>query len=108
MANADRDNTAAYYTRQDICFGIVSNLPDAKNYTTLSILEPSIGVGNFLPSLIEKYSTVANVTIDVVDINPSSIELLKEMLKHIDIPKNIQINFIEGIFFFLILKENMI
>lgn len=101
MANADRDNTAAYYTRQDICFGIVSNLPDAKNYTTLSILEPSIGVGNFLPSLIEKYSTVTNVTIDVVDINPSSIELLKEMLKHIDIPKNIQINFIEGDFLLL-------
>ena len=57
MANSERDNTAAYYTRQDICFGIVNNLPDAKNYSNLSILEPSIGVGNFLPSLIEKYST---------------------------------------------------
>lgn len=101
MANSERDNTAAYYTRQDICFGIVNNLPDAKNYSTLSILEPSIGVGNFLPSLIEKYSTVANVSIDVVDINPASLELLKEMLRHISIPDNINIRFIEGDFLLL-------
>lgn len=101
MANAEREKTAAYYTRQDICFGIVSNLPDAKNFGSLSILEPSIGVGNFLPCLIEKYSTVNNVIIDVVDINPLSIELLKEMLKHMSVPNNIQINFIEGDFLLL-------
>lgn len=98
MANAEREKTAAYYTRQDICFGIVNNLPDAKNFSNLSILEPSIGVGNFLPCLIEKYSAVNNVTIDVVDINPSSIELLKEMLKHMSVPDNIEINFIQGDF----------
>lgn len=101
MANAEREKTAAYYTRQDICFSIINNLPDAKNFSTLSILEPSIGVGNFLPCLIEKYSTVSNVNIDVVDINPSSIELLKEMLKHMSIPENVEINFIEGDFLLL-------
>ena len=101
MANAEREKTAAYYTRQDICFGIVNNLPDARNFSSLSILEPSIGVGNFLPCLIEKYSSVSNVTIDVVDINPSSIEVLKEMLKHMSVPENIQINFIEGDFLLL-------
>lgn len=98
MANAEREKTAAYYTRQDICFSIINNLPDAKNFSVLSILEPSIGVGNFLPCLIEKYSTVSNVNIDVVDINPSSVELLKEMLKHMSIPENVEINFIEGDF----------
>ena len=76
-------------------------MPDAKNYSNLSILEPSIGVGNFLPSLIEKYSTVPNVSIDVVDINPSSLELLEEMLKHISIPDNFNIRFIEGDFLLL-------
>ena len=94
MANSERDNTAAYYTRQDICYSIVYNLPDAKLFSSLSILEPSIGVGNFLPSLIDKYSSVPNVEIDVVDINPSSIEILQEMLKHISIPENFKINFI--------------
>lgn len=94
MANSERDNTAAYYTRQDICFAIVNNLPDAKRFTTLSILEPSIGVGNFLPSLIEKYSSVPKVEIDVVDINPASIEILQEMVRHISIPDNFSLNFI--------------
>lgn len=96
MANSERDQTAAYYTRQDICFAIVNNLPEAKNFSSLSILEPSIGVGNFLPSLFEKYASVPRVEIDVVDINPASIEILKEMLYHISIPENFTINFINA------------
>lgn len=52
LANAQREDNAAYYTRQDICYTIVKSLPEAKNYTELNILEPSIGVGNFLPTLI--------------------------------------------------------
>ncbi len=94
MANSERDNTAAYYTRQDICFGIVNNLPEAKNFDHISILEPSIGVGNFLPCLIERYSSVPSVSIDVVDINPASIELLKEMVAKMNVPDNFTINYI--------------
>ena len=30
---------------------IIKNLPDAKNYDILSILEPAIGVGNFFADL---------------------------------------------------------
>ncbi|PWB02324.1 restriction endonuclease, partial [Paramuribaculum intestinale] len=98
MANSERDNTAAYYTRQDICFGIVNNLPEAKNFDHISILEPSIGVGNFLPCLIERYSSVPFVSIDVVDINPASIELLKEMVAKMNVPNNFTINYIVGDF----------
>lgn len=94
MANSERDNTAAYYTRQDVCYAIVDTLPDARKFTHLRILEPSIGVGNFLPAIIKKYSTVSQVDIDVVDINPASIEILREMLKHISIPSNFNINYI--------------
>ena len=94
MANADREQTAAYYTRQDICFSMVANLPDAKKFQTLSILEPSIGVGNFLPTLIAKYASVPCVNIDVVDINPHTMDLLKEMTIKMNIPSNIHIKFI--------------
>ena len=98
LANAQRENNAAYYTRQDICYSIVKNLPDAKNYTELNILEPSIGVGNFLPTLIQKYYTVANVNIDVIDIDATSIEVLKELVSKINVPKNIRINYINADF----------
>lgn len=98
LANAQRENNAAYYTRQDICFAIVKSLPDAKNYTELNILEPSIGVGNFLPALILKYMNVQTVNIDVVDIDSNSLEILRELVAKIDIPSNIHINYINADF----------
>ena len=98
LSNAQREDNAAYYTRQDICFSIVNNLPDAKEYSTINILEPSIGVGNFLPALIAKYSEVTNVNIDVVDIDSNSLEILKVLLEKIAIPDNIHINYINADF----------
>ena len=98
LANAQREDNAAYYTRQDICYTIVKSLPDAKNYTELNILEPSIGVGNFLPALILKYAGVQSVNIDVVDIDANSLEILKELVAKIDVPNNIHINYINADF----------
>lgn len=94
MSNTQRDNNAAYYTRQDICYAIINNLPDAKNYTVLDILEPAIGVGNFLPTLIQKYESVPHVNIDVIDIDEDSIETLKALVAKLNVPTNIRINYI--------------
>lgn len=94
FGNAERLKLAAYYTRQDICFTIVQDLPDASNYEKLSILEPSVGAGNFLPLLIEKYKTVREVSIDVIDIDKNAIDILKLLIKKIQVPKNITINLI--------------
>lgn len=98
LANAQREDNAAYYTRQDICYTIVKSLPDAKNYTELNILEPSIGVGNFLPALILKYASVQSVNIDVVDVDANSLEILRELVAKIDVPNNIHINYINADF----------
>jgi DNA (cytosine-5)-methyltransferase 1 len=98
LANAERLKHAAYYTRQDICFTIIKDLPDASKYESLFILEPSVGAGNFLPLLIEKYKTVKNVEIDVVDIDENAIKTLKILLKKLKVPKNIRINLINSDF----------
>ncbi len=98
LANAQRLQHAAYYTRQDICFTIVKDLPDTSKFEKLSILEPSVGAGNFLPLLIEKYKTVKEVHIDVIDIDKNAIEILKLLLKKLNIPKNIIINLINADF----------
>jgi len=100
LSNAERDKHAAYYTRQDICFTIIKDLPDASKYEELKILEPSVGAGNFLPLLIEKYKTVRNVEIDVVDIDSNAIDILKILIKKLKIPENIKINFINEDFLF--------
>ncbi|MDP2631764.1 MAG: DNA (cytosine-5-)-methyltransferase, partial [Candidatus Uhrbacteria bacterium] len=93
-ANAYRMEHAAYYTRQDICFTLVKDLPDASDYNSIKILEPSVGVGNFLPLLIEKYKTVPKVEIDLLDIDKNAIEILQILIKKLHVPKNIKINYV--------------
>lgn len=94
LSNSQRLNNSAYYTRQDICYSIIKDLPEPKDLKVLRILEPSIGVGNFLPLLIEKYKNVPEVIIDVVDIDKNSIDILKVLMRAIKIPKNFKVNFI--------------
>ena len=98
LANAKRDDNAAFYTRQDICYAIVKGLPDLQDKTEIHILEPSIGVGNFFPVLFEKYSDIPNVYIDAVDIDLNSLCILKALLQTMDVPSNFHINFINDDF----------
>ncbi len=98
LANAKRLHHAAYYTRQDICFTIIKDLPDPSTFEHLSILEPSVGAGNFLPLLIKKYEGVRSVEIDVVDIDPHALATLTILLKKLRVPKNITINLVQADF----------
>ena len=98
LSNSSRLDNAAYYTRQDVCYSMVNSLPESKFYKTLRIIEPSVGVGNFLPLLFEKYREVPEVFIDVVDIDKDSIDILKILLKEMKRPDNFKINFIEDDF----------
>ena len=93
-ANGLRTETAAYYTRQDICYSVIKNLPEYPDSKILHVLEPATGVGNFLPSLFAKYANVTELHIDVIDINADSIKLLKQILLSIPIPANVRLNFI--------------
>lgn len=93
-ANGARTETAAYYTRQDICYSVVKQLPDYPDSKILHILEPAIGVGNFLPSLFLKYANVAELHIDAIDINNDSIEILRQLLKTIKLPENVRLNIV--------------
>lgn len=98
LANSVRTKNAAFYTRQDICYTIIKDLPNFKNNKVIRILEPSVGVGNFLPLIIEKYKSIPNVIIDVLDIDNNSIETLKILITCINLPENIKINFINDDF----------
>ena len=68
------------------------------NKKEIRILEPSVGVGNFIPYIISKYSMAEKLVIDVVDLNDFSLTILKELLKIIDIPENVEINYVNDDF----------
>ena len=94
FANALREDNEAFYTRPNICYTVIKDFPDAKNFKQIHVLEPSVGVGNFLPCIIEKYRDVNNVQIDVCDIDMNSILILTELVQLLSIPNNIHINYI--------------
>ncbi len=95
LANAKRLETAGFYTRQDICYSVIESLPDFKK-GTIRILEPSVGVGNFLYLLAKKYEH-KTIIIDCVDINKESL-LLCEFLAKKYLPKKVTVNFIHDDF----------
>lgn len=98
LANAKRLDDAAYYTRQDLCFNLVSDLPDFNHKKSIRVLEPSVGVGNFLPTLFEKYNDKYKVNLDLIDISNDSIEILKKIIKTLKVPSNFEIRIINDDF----------
>lgn len=93
LSNAERNNEEAFYTNKKLLNYIYKELPYI-NKKQIRVLEPSVGVGNFIPCIIAKYSYAEKLIIDVVDINRYSLSVLKELLKIIDIPENVSINYI--------------
>ncbi len=95
LSNTFKEDTSAFYTRKDIIFSIIKDLPDFKNKDCINILEPSVWSWNFLPLLIDKYKHIKKVNIDVIDIDKEALKKLKLLLETtINMPKNININFI--------------
>ncbi|PXV91595.1 DNA (cytosine-5)-methyltransferase 1 [Lachnotalea glycerini] len=101
LANSQRENNAAFYTNKFIINEIYKELPDFEK-AEINILEPSVGVGNFLPFIFRKYEGAAKVNLDVVDIDSNNINILKSLLKNQQIPDNVTIRFIHDDF----LKHN--
>jgi len=100
LSNSKRLHNSAYYTSQDICYTIINDLPKLEEKEIVKILEPSVGLGNFIPLLFKKYAEKKKIILDVVDVDSDSLELLKLLLRKLSIPKNVKINFINDDFLF--------
>lgn len=90
-ANQLRMENSAYYTDEELLKHIAEILPDFDD-ESITVLEPSVGVGNFLPIIFDKYSN-KHIRLDVVDIDNESLEILKVLLDCYGLSKNIKINF---------------
>lgn len=93
LTNSKRDNNGAYYTNKFIVNEIYKQLPDFDK-DEIHILEPSAGVGNFLPFIFKKYEGIKRVNVDVVDIDNKNLQILKLLLQKQRIPSNVKLNFI--------------
>lgn len=94
LANDKRIQTAAYYTNQSTAFDLVKALPLKKELKKekIKILEPAVGVGNFIPQLLKKYESI-EIEIDMFDINPETIEISKIILENFFKGSKIKFNY---------------
>lgn len=92
MSNTRRTDNAAFFTSKPLITEMLLLLPNVEK-ETVTVLEPSVGVGNFLPLLFKKFED-KKIELDVVDIDGDSILILKALLKKYHIPSNCNINFI--------------
>ncbi|MFC6276947.1 Eco57I restriction-modification methylase domain-containing protein [Psittacicella hinzii] len=93
LANAQREKHSAFYTNKFIVQEIFTQLPDLKG-DTISIIEPSVGAGNFLPFIFKKYAHKQQINLTVIDIDPKTIELLQILYSNDKIPANCKIYFV--------------
>lgn len=96
LANSRRTDNAAYFTSKTLITEIIKALPETDK-DLVRILEPSVGVGNFLPILIKKFEG-KSVVFDVVDIDLHSLELAELIIKKYNIPSTCTINYIHDDF----------
>lgn len=97
LCNSRREENEAFYTNEFIVNDIMNALPDFGK-PLIRILEPSVGVGNFLPFLFKRYAGVPRVELDVMDIDETSLRLLRLFLARMEIPESFRINIVRGDF----------
>lgn len=96
LANTSRTDNAAYFTCKSLITEIVKSIPDT-DQQIVRILEPSVGVGNFIPLIIKKFEG-KELILDIVDIDEQSLEIAKLLLSKCNIPDNCTINYISDDF----------
>ncbi len=92
LANTSHTDNAAYFTSKSLITEMMKSLPDTGK-EAVRILEPSVGVGNFIPLIIKKFEG-KEIVLDVVDIDSHSLEIAQLILKNYLIPDSCTINFI--------------
>ncbi len=96
MANTNRTDNAAYFTSKSLITEMMKAIPDTEK-DIVRIIEPSVGVGNFIPLILRKFEG-KRVILDVVDIDQKSLEITKLILRKYKLPRNFTINYIEDDF----------
>ena len=90
LANSKRIDNAAYFTSKSLISAMLNNL-NMVDKSTIRILEPSVGIGNFVPLLAKKFQG-KNLIIDVVDIDATSLEIAKKLIKAHNLSECVQVN----------------
>jgi len=93
LANSKRTENNAYFTNKSLITEMAKTLP-AISGENITVLEPSVGTGSFLPIVTKLYEHKAHVSITAVDIDHDTIDILKELVQHLSLPANVDIEYV--------------
>jgi adenine/cytosine DNA methyltransferase len=98
LANTKRTDNAAFFTNKTLITDILKHTPSISS-DTITILEPSVGVGNFILPILRRFED-KKVAIDVVDVDKNSLAILKLIMKRIkdEVNTDFSVNFINDDF----------
>ena len=86
----NNNENSAYFTNKFIINEIIKSLPTFDK-ERITIIEPSVGSGNFLPAIFKKYENIKNVDLKIIDINQNLLDIIKILY---EIPSNFNVEFI--------------
>lgn len=84
--------TGSFYTPQCVVYDAIKNIDINKDI--VRVLEPSVGLGAFIPQICSLFSQKEHVIIDAVEIDENTITTIQECLQCIELGSNVAINFI--------------
>ena len=96
LCNSKRTENAAYFTNKSLITEIIKNIPLVEK-DEISILEPSVGVGNFVPLILKKFEE-KKLNLDLIDINPESLEIARLLISKLPSKNNVNIRYINADF----------
>ncbi len=84
--------TGSFYTPQSVVYNTIKNFKTEKS--KLEILEPSVGMGAFIPQMLRLLDDCDNVKFTCVDISEKSLLLLKNLLEDLQLNNKFRFEFI--------------
>ena len=84
--------TGSFYTPQIVVYNTIKAFETSAE--SIKVLEPSVGVGAFLPQFIRLVDHCENVEFDLVDISQKCLDFLKDILSPFISKFNLKFNFI--------------
>lgn len=95
LANSRRHEQEAFFTNKRLITEIVKNLP-VNIKEEVSILEPSVGAGNFLPLVLKHYGSKKKINLTVNDIDKKALDVLGALIENLRLPSNVSISFMNN------------
>lgn len=89
---ADSKETGSFYTPQIVVYNTIKAFKPKQ--AELRVLEPSVGLGAFLPQFLRLVDECSKVQFDLVDVSQECIDLLKNIILQLNLNKKFVFNFV--------------